>query len=68
MAYIVKTIFFLLNPRWPASYSLFNFISFTSFLSHKKEQKGPAPGTFESLAPLARELLRNITRSSLACR
>ena len=41
---------------------------FTSFLSHKKEQKGPAPGTFELLAPLARELLRNITRSSLACR
>ena len=42
----------LQNPRWPMSYSLFNFISFISFLSHKKEQKGPAHGTFESLTPL----------------
>ncbi|MBQ8365977.1 MAG: hypothetical protein IJX41_08880, partial [Bacteroidaceae bacterium] len=40
---------------------------FTSFLSHKKEQKGPAPMS-QSFLPLARKLLCNITRSVKSCR
>ena len=49
------------------SCSLFHLILFTSFLSHKKEQKGPAPMS-QSFLPLARKLLCNITRSVKSCR
>ena len=59
------SIYKILGSPW-AVLCLILFL-FTSFLSHKKEQKGPAPMS-QSFLPLARKLLCNITRSVKSCR